>query len=215
VIDDGSTDGTKELLETFGTKIIKSSYVQNKGKGYALAHGFKLAEAEDFTHAITMDSDGQHPADDIPAFLAAMTLHPNAMIVGSRRLKQKNMPKGNTFANHFSNFWFFLQTGKWLPDTQTGFRLYPLKEMKKMRPFTSRYEAELEFLVRIAWRNIPIISIPIHVHYPEKSVRITHFRPFVDFLRISLLNTALCLLAIIYGYPAKLYYTITNCKRKR
>jgi hypothetical protein len=101
-----------------------------------------------------------------------------------------------------------VQTGIKLPDTQTGFRLYPLAHMKGMRAFTSRYEAELELLVRSAWKNIPLISIPVQVYYPEKDVRITHFRPGIDFLRISLLNTFFVFGAIFYGYPSRLFRKI-------
>jgi hypothetical protein len=114
------------------------------------------------------------------------------------------MPKKNSFANKFSNFWFALQTGQKLPDTQTGYRLYPLEKMKHIRPFTSRYEAELEILVRCAWRGIKLVSIPIQVYYAPEEKRVSHFRPGIDFLRISLLNTLFTILAIIYGYPAKL-----------
>jgi hypothetical protein len=76
--------------------------------------------------------------------------------------------------------------------------------MKGMRPFTSRYEAELELLVRAAWRNIPQVPVAIQVYYPKEEERITHFRPGKDFLRISLLNTVFCFLAVVYGYPARL-----------
>jgi glycosyltransferase involved in cell wall biosynthesis len=203
VVNDGSTDGTDELLSAYQSQMAIVSYPQNKGKGYALSRGFDKAEELGFSYAITMDSDGQHLAEDLPLFIEAVKIYPEAMIIGSRKLKQENMPGKNTFANRFSNFWFAVQTGIRLPDTQTGFRLYPLRKMKEIRPCTSRYEAELELLVRSAWKNIPLIPLPIHVYYPEKDKRITHFRPGVDFLRISLLNTLLCFLAVVYGYPSR------------
>ncbi|GHS85882.1 hypothetical protein FACS1894201_06120 [Bacteroidia bacterium] len=205
VVNDGSTDMTNEILEDYQSKLTIFSYFPNKGKGYALNRGFDKAEELGFSYAITMDSDGQHLAEDLPLFVEAITNNPDAMIIGSRSLKQENMPTKNTFANKFSNFWFVVQTGIKLPDTQTGFRLYPLKQMRGMRAFTSRYEAELELLVRAAWRNIPLIPIPIQVYYPEKGERITHFRPCVDFLRISLLNTIFVFTAIVYGYPSRFF----------
>ena len=205
VVNDGSTDNTEEILSQFQSKIEIVSYPKNKGKGHALNQGFEKAESLGFSGAITMDSDGQHLASDLNLFVEAAKQHHGAMIIGSRQLQQKNMPKKNTFANKFSNFWFALQTGVKLPDTQTGFRLYPLAEMKKMRAFTSRYEAELELLVRSAWRNIPLIPISIQVYYPSAEERVSHFRPSVDFLRISVLNTIFVFCAIFYGYPSKLF----------
>ncbi|GHT18162.1 hypothetical protein FACS189429_4080 [Bacteroidia bacterium] len=201
VVNDGSTDETVEILKNFSEKITVFSYPGNRGKGYALRKSFDIAENQGFRYAITMDSDGQHLGCDLPIFYEKILQNADSVIIGSRQLKQKNMPAGNTFANKFSNFWFTVQTGKRLPDTQTGFRLYPLHKMNGMRPFFSRYESELELLVRLAWRNINIIPVKINVRYPTD--RITHFRPFADFLRISILNAFFCILAVIYGYPKK------------
>jgi glycosyltransferase involved in cell wall biosynthesis len=202
VVNDGSTDHTGEVLERYKARVEVVSYPQNRGKGYALGKGFDRAEARGCAYAISMDADGQHLADDLPLFVEAAKANPGAMLVGCRRLRQKNMPKKNTFANKFSNFWFAAQTGVRLPDTQAGFRLYPLAVMKGMRAFTSRYEAELELLVRLAWRNVPQVPVPIRVRYPPE--RVSHFRPCIDFLRISALNTVFVFQAIAYGYPSKL-----------
>jgi len=202
VVNDGSTDNTHEILKNYQGKIDVVEYKKNRGKGYALSCGFDRAQQLGYTHAVTIDSDGQHFASDIPLFLKVANEKPEILAVGNRNLKQDNMPPKNTFANRFSNFWFTLQTARRLPDTQTGFRLYPLKKMKRLRPFTSRYEAELELLVRCAWRNIKIESIPIQVYYAPQSERVTHFRPVADFVRISLLNTVLTMLAFVYGYPS-------------
>jgi glycosyltransferase involved in cell wall biosynthesis len=201
VIDDGSTDSLQSVLQAFGGKITVISYPKNKGKGYALQRGFEAAQQQGCEYALTLDADGQHRFEDIPLLLQAVERHPHSLVIGSRRLKQENMPAKNTFANRFSNFWFTVQTGKRLPDTQTGFRVYPLSEMKKIQLFTHRYEAELELLVRLAWRGIKIVPVKTDVFYPPKTERITHFRPYRDFLRISLLNTVLTLMAFVYGYP--------------
>ncbi|MBO7459403.1 MAG: glycosyltransferase family 2 protein, partial [Bacteroidales bacterium] len=149
------------------------------------------------------DSDGQHFPEDIPLFIKGLGQHQNALIVGSRNLNQENMPEKNTFANKFSNFWFKVQTGVNLPDTQTGYRLYPLKNLPNLRFLTSRYEAELELLVGAAWRGTDLTPIKIDVFYPKAEERVTHFRPFWDFFRISVLNTFLCILAIVYGLPSR------------
>jgi len=211
VVNDGSTDKTNEILHQYKDRIKIISYDINRGKGHALKRGFNYVRQKGYKYALTLDSDGQHFAEDIPLFLDMIEKDSNALIVGNRNLAQDNMPKKNSFANKFSNFWFAVQTGKRLPDTQTGFRLYPLERMGSLRPITSRYEAELEMLVRCAWRGIQIASIPIRVYYAPEKERVSHFRPGVDFLRISLLNTLLTFLAVFYGYPAKLFrYLIKN-----
>ena len=202
VVNDGCTDNSDEILASFGNAITVVDYGKNRGKGYALKQGFKKAKALGFDFALTIDSDGQHFPEDIPLFINALEQHPEALIVGSRNLNQENMPGGNTFANKFSNFWFKVQTGISLPDTQTGFRLYPLQRLPKI--FSSRYEAELALLVFSAWRGIDLIPVKINVLYPED--RVTHFRPFWDFFRISILNTLLCLVAVVYGWPSRLIH---------
>ena len=203
VVNDGCTDTSADILASFGNKINIVDYRKNRGKGYALKQGFKKAKELGFDYAITIDSDGQHFPEDIPLFINSLEQHPNALIVGSRNLNQENMPEKNTFANKFSNFWFKVQTGVNLPDTQTGYRLYPLKKLPNQKFLTSRYEAELELLVGAAWRGTDLIPIKINVFYPKAEERVTHFRPFWDFLRISVLNTFLCILAIFYGLPSR------------
>ena len=210
VVNDGSTDGTSKILNLYEGKIEVVEYGKNRGKGYAMSRGFDRAEEMGFSHAITIDSDGQHDASDIPEFIQAANENPNVLIVGSRNLMHDNMPKKNTFANKFSNFWFTVQTARRLSDTQSGYKLYPLQKMKRLRPFTSRYEAELEILVRCAWQNIAIKSIPIRVFYAPEGERITHFRPGIDFFRISVLNSVLVFLAVIFGYPSMMIRKVIN-----
>ena len=154
VVNDGATDNTPEILGAFKGRIDLVAYSPNRGKGMALRTGIKRAQAKGFRYAITIDSDGQHFADDIPAFLDRVEELPDALIVGARNLQQENMPKKNTFGNKFSNFWFRFQTGISLPDTQSGFRLYPVEKMKGTRYFTTKYEFEIEVMVKAAWRRI-------------------------------------------------------------
>lgn len=198
VVDDGSTDGTAAALAGLPVQCI--THPVNRGKGAALQSGFAAARAAGFRTVITLDGDGQHFPEDLPAFLTAVQEHPDTLFVGARNLKAENMPGRSTFANRFSNFWFRVQTGIALPDTQTGFRAYPLARLPHV--CLRRYEAELALLVFSAWKGIPIRSLPVRVCYPEN--RVSHFRPFADFTRISLLNTVLCLLALCYGYPRTL-----------
>lgn len=208
VVVDGCTDNTLELLSELDIPITLVSYSKNKGKGYALKQGFKKALSMGFEYALTIDSDGQHYPEDIPLLVNALKKHPGSLVIGSRKLVSKNVPGKNKFANKFSNFWFYLQTHVNLPDTQTGFRIYPLKKLHGLSLMTSRYEAELELLVFAAWNNVPLLPIDIRVYYPPKEERISHFRPALDFTRISILNVFLCIGAIVYGYPMMYWSTI-------
>lgn len=201
VVNDGSTDTTEALLQPYSSRLKVVGYVPNKGKGHALRIAFITAVAMGFDYALTIDSDGQHYAKDIMAFVDEIERNPDALVIGSRTMVQENKPEGNVFANKFSNFWFKVQTGINLSDTQSGYRIYPLKKMGNMKLFTKRYEAELELLVFAAWRGVELRSIPITVYYPPREERVSHFRPFQDFTRISILNTILVFLALGYGYP--------------
>lgn len=204
VVDDGCTDETPLILQSIeGITVVTHS--KNRGKGTALKSGFRKALAMGFSYAITMDADGQHYASDIYTFLAANKKHPGALIVGSRNLEGVDRSRGSSFANKFSNFWYYVQTGRNLADTQTGFRLYPLKKLVGLSLLTSRYEAELELLVFASWHGVEIVSMPIDVYYPPREERVSHFRPGMDFFRITVLNTVLCFLAIVYGLPCRLF----------
>ena len=234
VVDDGSTDGTKDILEgmrsrvrpgmrkevpgmreetpgmreetsgkkeeTPGMRVITHS--ENQGKGRALKTGFLDARRLGFQYAVTIDSDGQHFPEDIPLLLAEKGKR--TLVVGSR--SRMGADGGGSFANNFSNFWFHLYTGIRLPDTQTGFRLYPLNELPSLKLLSARYEAELTLLVFSAWKGLKLKPVPVRVSYPED--RVSHFRPGADFLRISLLNTLLLFVAVFYGRPRLLFSRI-------
>lgn len=210
VVDDGCTDNTLALLQQLDVLPHIVTYKPNRGKGHALVQGFKKAMQLGWDYVITLDSDGQHFPEDLPQLVAAWTQHKDALIVGERGTGHLNMPRGNTMANKFSNFWFTVQTGIQLNDTQTGFRLYPLKRLRWLGITTSRYEAELEMLVFAAWHGIEIVPVKVRVYYPPQGERVTHFRPWADFGRISLLNVALCFGAVVYGWPMRLYRKIKN-----
>lgn len=224
VVNDGSTDQTARLLKEFrqthpsaqtGTQLTVISYPDNCGKGHALRMGFRQARSMGFDYAITIDSDGQHFPEDIPLLTATLQQAvekgcTRTIVVGNRKLQQANMPKKNTFANYFSNFWFMFQTWQYLPDTQTGFRIYPLRHLHGLSLLTARYEAELELLVFAAWHGVQLLSTPIRVYYPPREERVSHFRPFWDFFRISVLNTILCLICFCYGWWAILFNFIVK-----
>lgn len=211
VINDGSTDGTlSQLLDLPDIKII--SFPHNKGKGAALAAGFREATALGYTHVVTIDADGQHFADDLPIFFEAAIERPNTLFIGSRDLS--SAPGKSNFGNRFSNFWFWVETGISLTDTQSGYRLYPLTPLADMHFFSKKYEFEIEVPVRLNWRGVPVKNIPVKVYYPPPEERISHFRPFRDFARISVLNTGLTLIALFWIHP-KRFFTALFQKDKR
>lgn len=204
VVDDGSNDGTAALLDKATgnerpEKVL--THPKNCGKGAALKTGLTYARQQGFRYAVTVDADGQHRANDIPALLKAVEEEPDALAIGSRGLQHENMPAKSTFANRFSNFWFALQTLQRLPDTQSGLRVYPLRRLHGLRWMSARYEAELTLLVFSAWAGVKLLPVPVSVYYPPRDQRVTHFRPGRDFTRISVLNTLLCFLMVVYGWP--------------
>ena len=202
VINDGCTDGTPLILRSFADQIILVNTEVNSGKGLALREGFKKAIVLGFEYALTIDSDGQHFPEDIPLLVDKAEQNRGSLIMGSRNMEHETVPGKSSFGNKFSNFWFKLETWISLPDTQTGFRLYPLLPMKRMRFFTRKFEFEIEVIVRLAWKNVKFIPVSIRVLY-DLEERVSHFRPARDFLRISILNSILVVGALLYYYPKK------------
>ena len=204
VVNDGSTDGTAGLLSGIDD-ITVLAYARNRGKGYALKKAFRYARKAGFAYAVTMDADGQHYPADIATLLSANQLYPGALIVGARKMNGTEQSSGSRFANRFANFWFWVQTGRRISDTQSGYRIYPLKKNYALPFVTNRYEAELELMVFASWHGVRIRETEVNVYYPPASERVSHFRPGKDFARISVMNTILCVLAVVYGLPLRLF----------
>ncbi|MGD1088007.1 MAG: DUF2062 domain-containing protein [Verrucomicrobiota bacterium] len=188
VADDGSTDHPRPPEDIAVVRLE-----QNRGKGAALRAGFQLAVELGFTHAITMDADGQHSAEDLPKFTAACVRQPEALIVGVRNLKKSGAPGHRQCSNAVSNFWFRVETGVRLADTQCGFRCYPLALTQWLKARSQHYAFELEFMVRAAWLDTPIVPVPVTCSYLPKQIRHSHFRPVVDLARITIMNIGLVL----------------------
>ena len=188
VVDDGSTVRLPELP---GCVVVRLE--RNSGKGTALRAGFQRAIELCFTHAITMDSDGQHFADDLPEFLAAAQTQPNALIVGVRDFYAAGAPAGRRRSNSVSTFWFHVETGVRLGDTQCGFRCYPLSLTQQLKIRSGRYAFELEFMVRASWVGTPVVAVPIKCVYQPDQVRHSHFRPVADLTHITIMNIGLVL----------------------
>ena len=215
IVNDGSTDNTPEILKEYhNLKLINLS--KNKGKGNALRIGFKCAEKLKYKFAITIDSDGQHFPNDIPVFINALEneINKNVLLIGARDMNQKSVPKKSNFGNKFSNYWFWVETGINLEDTQSGFRLYPLLAIKDISFMTTKFEFEIEVIVKAAWKGIQVKNIPIRVLY-KKNDHVSHFRPVEDFIRISILNTWLVILTFIYIKPRNYFRKFINKGSKR
>ena len=199
VVNDGSTDSTAVILSGY-PEVEVVTFSKNRGKGKALQEGFRVARARGYTYVLTIDSDGQHFPEDIPTFITAIEQEEvPTLLVGNRDMTVEGVPKKSSFGHKFSNFWFHLETGVKLPDTQSGYRLYPLEVIPR-RYFTPKFEFEIEVLVRSSWRGVPVKPVPIRVLY-DPSERVSHFRPVKDFARISLLNSILVLIAFLYIKP--------------
>nr|WP_314493418.1 DUF2062 domain-containing protein [uncultured Chryseobacterium sp.] len=209
IINDGSTDSTAAILAAYPQLTI-ISLPHNKGKGNGLKTGFRKAKELGYDHAITIDSDGQHYPDDIPVFVDALLEEKeDVLLIGNRNMSQEGIPKKSSFGNRFSNFWFWFETGIKLEDTQSGYRLYPLHKIPK-KYFTPKFEFEIEIIVRTAWKHIPVKNVPVRVLY-DPTERVSHFRPFKDFTRISILNTILVLITLLYIVPRNF---IRNFRKK-
>jgi hypothetical protein len=148
-------------------------------------------------------------------FIDKLANAPQAIIVGARNMEQASVPGKSSFGHKFSNFWFKVETGVDCPDTQSGFRLYPLNLLKDTRFFTIKYEFEIEVLVRGAWAGIGIDSVPVTVYYAPKETRVSHFRPFQDFTRVSILNVFLVVIAFAWIKPRDFFKTLFQKKKGR
>ncbi|MDQ0783519.1 DUF2062 domain-containing protein [Chryseobacterium sp. W4I1] len=212
-VNDGSTDTTSQILAQY-PQITVLSLPENKGKGNGLKIGFRKAKELGYHYAITIDSDGQHYPDDIPVFVEALLKEDkDILLIGNRNMSQDGIPKKSSFGNRFSNFWFWFETGIKLEDTQSGYRLYPLLKIPK-KYFTPKFEFEIEIIVRTAWRHIPVKNVPINVLY-DPAERVSHFRPFKDFTRISILNTILVTITLFYIIPRNFVYNFKKKSFKR
>ena len=214
LVNDGCTDNTKEIIAKYPQLVIVTHEV-NQGKGKGLRNGFAKAVELGFNYVISIDSDGQHFPKDFITFLNKVEEVPGSLIIGARNMTVENVPNKSTFGNKFSNFWFWLETGITVPDTQSGYRLYPVQRLKKIWLFTTKFELEIEVIVKAAWRGIPVLSVPVSVYYAPQGERVSHFKPSVDSTRISFLNTYLVILAALFWRPVMLVrkMTLSNFKK--
>ncbi len=185
VVDDGSTDGITDVLARYDD-ITVIRHERNSGKGEAIRSGLKEAlKISDF--AVTIDADGQHVPGDAVRMMESIQEGARPIVIGARKNMQgdETIPWTSRFGRKFSNFWVRLSGGPVLTDTQSGFRIYPAKEILRLKSRARRFQFEVEILTLANWNKIPVYEVPVSVVYPEHGKRISHFRPIIDFLRNS------------------------------
>ena len=204
VINNSATDATFRILKTY-TEITQIFLTKNKGNGNALRIGFKKAEVLGYDFAVTLKPDGQYYLEDIAVFVNQLEFetNKNLLLIGSTNRDQKTVSGRVSFTDKLSIFLYKLQTGIQLKNTHSGFRLYPLKELNKIKFFTTKSEFEIETIVKAAWRGISVKNVTVNVSIDPQE-RATHLKSIKGFLRISLLNTWFILVAFLYIKPRNL-----------
>lgn len=197
VVDDGSTDSSRERIRAIdGITVLR--HRKNEGKGAAIQTGFAAA-ARVAGWAVTVDADGQHRPEDALRLVRAVPAGRRPIVVGRREgMFGAGAPWTSRFGREFSNFWVRLSGGPRLADSQCGLRLYPLPEAMNLKVRARRFQFEVEILVRARWKGMNVLEAPVRVDYRPGSGRVSHFRPFVDFMRNSNTFTRLIFMRILF-----------------
>jgi len=206
VVNDGSTDRTNRILADWSGSgphplLNVITHKVNRGKAAALQTGFAAAIEKEYTHAVTIDSDGQLDPEEIPALLEASRAQSRALVVGMRDESRPDYPAKSRFGRRFSNAMVFLETGVRIVDSQCGFRVYPLGAIDLLQCGAGRFGYETEVITRAIWAGCEIVQVPVNCRYFEKEIRVTHFKPIRDSLR-SLAMHARLLVAAGSAWPS-------------
>jgi glycosyltransferase involved in cell wall biosynthesis len=187
VIDDGSSDGTAEVARQAGAFCIEAPL--NRGKATALHLGFAHAQAENFTHAITLDGDGQHLPEDIPALLRVAAETEADLVIGARPFDRALMPRARYYSNTIGSRWASALVGQPIHDSQSGFRLFRLASLARTKLRSRRYEFEMEVLIKMGRAGCTIAHAPIHMVYDNGQAR-SKMKPVRDTVHICLWSLA-------------------------
>jgi len=200
VVIDGSTDGTGERMaqQAAGNPALRVFQLSaNQGKGSAVLHGLRAARDAGFTHALTMDSDGQHPADLIPSFMSSSLARPETMVLG-RPVFDASAPLLRVRGRRVSNGWTQLETlFAGVQDSLYGFRVYPVADLiavMERQPWMRRFDFDTEAVVRLAWRGVKPVNIDAPVKYLSAAEGgVSHFRYGRDNLLLTWMHARLML----------------------
>lgn len=208
LINDGSREECQPVLAEMAQKyswLEVLNLAQNQGKGGAVMHGFAAAQQQCFTHALQIDADNQHNAEDIPKLLEAARENPSALITG-QPIYDQNVPKGRLYGRYITHLWVWINTlSLQIKDAMLGFRAYPLQETLdtiQHNRIGSRMDFDIEIMVKMHWRGIPVINIPSKVRYPENGV--SHFDLWRDNVTISKMHARL-FFGMLVRFPWILY----------
>ncbi len=186
IVDDGSDEPIENLFldeEKSAIHFVRHSI--NKGKGQAIVSGLRKTKELGFTYALSMDGDGQHLASQIQKLVDVY--EDDAIVIGARNFDLKNVPKASKFGRWFSNFWACWDTGQLITDSLSGFRIYPVSILS-LPIKTSKFDWEMEVLVRHADAGKIIKEVAIECYYPTPEERVSHFRKFGDTASIVLVH---------------------------
>ena len=192
VIDDGSDVEVGSLLDEHSNLIVLR-HNQNRGKGVAILTGVKEAKKRGFEYVVSIDGDGQHYPKEIEHLLPF--IKDENIVIGNRKFEE-NVPNSSKFGRQFSNFWIWAESGRWLEDTQSGFRAYPVSILD-LNLTQGRYDLEIEVLIKHLWSRRDIKEVAIEVYYPPKGTRVSHFDKVQDNIRLSKIHSRLFILNIL------------------
>ena len=205
VVDDGSGEATCKALEEVAGRhaFARVERLPHRGRGAALRHGYRTAHALGFSHALQLDADGQHSADDAPRLLDAARRRPEALVLGEPRFDE-SAPASRRYGRWVSRVWVWLETGSFaIADPLCGYRCMPLAATVRAldaRPCGDHMDFDPEIAVRLAWSGVPVENVPVRVRYFEGGI--SHFDLVRDNLRMTRLHTRL-VLELLAGLPGR------------
>jgi len=194
VVDDGCVDGSPAILKAWlesGADRVVLTHCENQGKAAALLDGVERALEMGFTHAVTIDTDGQLDPGQIPELLRVARCHPTTLVVGCRDAEAVDCPSGSRWGRRASNLLIRLESGARISDSQCGFRVYPLKVITLLRCGAGRYGFESEILTRAAWAGVAIEQLNVNCIYDVPEGRVSHFRIWRDSLSVAKMHLRL------------------------
>jgi uncharacterized protein (DUF2062 family) len=196
VVDDGSTDATPQILADWlsagpaGERFVQT-HPRNRGKAAGLRTGFDFAASLGFTHALSMDTDGQLSPEQVPEVLEVAQRQPDALVLGVRDDSAPDYPSRSRLGRRLANLLIRMEAGIRVADSQCGLRVYPLAMTQTVRCAAGRYGFETEVIVRAAWAGWPVAEVPALCTYFQGKQRVSHFRPVLDSARAVLMHARL------------------------